>query len=132
MTLRKPKELPLFDDVDRLQQDAHAPHKHLRLITGEELKDQAMHAVLDHTEPSYKSLLEGALLSFPAGRRITVEDLTRVVGRPPAGTHFNAVGAIVNAMARRGLIRKTGRMIKAERPGMHATELAEWEVVKFA
>ena len=131
MPIPRLKELPLFDPLDQIQKDAHGSRKHLRLVAGEELKEEGMRAVLDATPEPYKLRIQHALLSFPLFHRITVEDLTHIAGRPPEGTHFNAVGAIINGLAKRGFIRKTGRMVKAQRPGMHATELAEWEVLKW-
>lgn len=128
MAKRKLIETPLFDPIDELQREAHAPRKHLRLITGEELKEQGMARAVQAVSPTYRALLQDALLLFPIGRRITAEHLTKIAGRPP-DDRFNSVGGIVAGMAKRGLLRKTGRMIKAERPGMHATELAEWEVI---
>lgn len=131
----------LFDAIDQIQQDAlraslWAKGQGQREIdpdaTGDERKENAMAAVLGK-KPSqiYKGHLEAALFQFPPRSRFTVEQLTGFAGRPPEGVHYNAVGAIVNGMATRGLIRKTGRMVKASRPGMHATELAEWELVKY-
>jgi hypothetical protein len=101
-------------------------------LTGEERKQAALAAVVEKSPAqTYKENLESALFSFAHGARFTAEQLTGIIGRPPEGVHFNAVGAIVNGMATRGLIRKTGRMVKSIRPGMHSTELAEWELVKY-
>lgn len=128
----------LFNVLDRMQQDAHAAwepgvgSREPADLTGDERKESALAGVLRKTPAQiYKGHLEAALFQFPLFSRFTVEQLTGFAGRPPAGVHFNAVGAIVNGMAVRGLIRKTGRMVKASRPGMHATELAEWELVKY-
>lgn len=94
--------------------------------SGRELRDEAFSRVLSNTPEDYKRAFADAVARFPAGRTFTVEDVTEVVGRPPEGTHYNAVGAIVSGLARRGFMVSTGRMVNAARPGMHATKLAEW------
>ena len=38
----------------------------------------------------------------------------------------NAVGAVMNAAAKRGWIVKTGRRVTAKRKTLHAAELTEW------
>ncbi len=128
----------MFDVIDRMQQEAHAARYAPPVrtpdpdATGEERKEEAMAAVVEKRPAQiYKEHLESALFAFAHGSRFTVEQLTGIIGRPPEGVHYNAVGAIVNGMATRGLIRKTGRMVKSIRPGMHATEIAEWELVKY-
>ena len=128
----------LLDVIDRMQAEArlgYYPPAKITIdsdATGDERKAQAMDAVISKSPAQiYKGHLESALFEFPPRSRFTVEQLTGIVGRPPEGVHYNAVGAIINGMATRGLIRKTGRMVKAIRPGMHATEIAEWELVKY-
>lgn len=127
------KEMPLFDELDAMQREAHATHPPLRLVqTGDELKAEGMRQVLKKASKTYKAMLEHALLHFPHGRLITVEDLTFIAGRPPEGTHFNVTGALIAGMAKRGLIEDTGRMVNAKRPGMRATRLSIWRVIKYA
>lgn len=135
--------LPLFDLLDRLQQDAHGPcyMGPSRPVafgsqpeTGADLKAEGMDSAMK-PKPSkvYQGRLEDALLHFKVRDTFTVEQLTGIAGRPEIwGAHFNSVGAIVNGMAKRGLIEKTGRMVQAQRPNMHATELAQWRLVKYA
>lgn len=55
----------------------------------------------------------------------TSEHVTAQVGLPPSGSP-SAVGARMTAAAKRNKIRKTGRMVKAERPNQHAAMLTEW------
>lgn len=55
----------------------------------------------------------------------TSEDVTERVGMPP-GSSNSAVGSLMNAAAKRGTIRWTGRMAKAERPNQHAALLKVW------
>lgn len=94
---------------------------------GERRKAEGMESVLANTAEEYKRAFTAEVERLPKGLRFTVEDITARVGRPPQGTHYNAVGALVNRLAWRRLMRKTGRMVKARRPSLHATELAEWE-----
>lgn len=126
---------PLFDIIDRMEQEAHSPRLGVIFAaarTGPQLRDEAMMKVLAKRDAQlYKGRLEFALFSFRVNDTFTVENLTGIVGRPPETVHFNATGAIVRGMATRGLIEKTGRMIQATRAIMHATELAEWRLLKY-
>ena len=56
------------------------------------------------------------------GRPFSAEDVRRLVGPP---SHPNAMGARINAAARRGLIVKVGT-ITATRPERHANEMRLW------
>lgn len=58
------------------------------------------------------------------GLTFTSEDVTAVVGLPPAGSP-NAVGAMTRACAIRNGYRKVGRK-QATRVNQHATEIAIW------
>ena len=131
-------ETPLFDalQVNQAERGTHLP---ARLpppedSTGEELKEIGLeNAMKPKASKVYQGRLEDALLHFPVRSRVTIEQLTGIAGRPETwGARFNSTGAIVNGMAKRGLIQKTGRMLQAQRPGMHLTETAEWEVLKYA
>ncbi len=126
---------PLFDIIDKLQQEAHSARVGVIFAaagTGPQLRDEGMQkALAKKAAQIYKGNLESALFSFQVNDTFTVEQLTGIIGRPPEGVHFNSVGAIVAGMAKRGLIEKTGRMKHAQRPGMHATELAEWRLLKY-
>ena len=99
--------------------------------TGDQLKAQGMALVLSRTPSQvYRDHLIAALQSFPTGARITVEDLTEIVGRPEKyGASYNCVGAIIHGMATKGLISKTGRMVKPARPERHSADIPEWEVL---
>src|SRR5438105_4045576 len=104
---------PLFDIIDRLEQEAHSPRLGVIFAaagTGPQLRDEATQKVLAKKAAQlYKGHLEFALFSFRVNDTFTIENLTAIVGRPPEGVHFNSVGAIVRGMATRGLIEKTGR-----------------------
>lgn len=65
-----------------------------------------------------------------SGQPFTSEAVVAAIGLPSgtvASNRNNAVGAIMNAAARAGFIRKTGRRVLAHRRPSHARELAEWE-----
>lgn len=60
----------------------------------------------------------------------TSEDVIAVVGLPSGGIGKdanNAVGAMMTAMAKEGVIKKTGRRVQSQRPSSHGAELTEWE-----
>lgn len=64
-----------------------------------------------------------------AGIPFTSEDVLDVVGLPSGetGQHKNnAVGAMMYGLARRGLIKKTGRHVQSRRAHSHAAELTQW------
>lgn len=102
-------------------------------ISGDELKEQGMSKALSKkASQEYREKLIAALSKFPVKTIITVERLTAVVGRPPEGVSSSAIGAAVNTMAKRGLIRQTGKWVKPERKERHSTKIPEWEVLKYA
>lgn len=63
-----------------------------------------------------------------SGRRFTSEDVVMQVGLPNDVdvNANNAVGALMNSLARQRLIKKTGLHVLAVRPESHGRELAEW------
>jgi hypothetical protein len=58
-----------------------------------------------------------------SGVPFTVEDITREVGLP---SHRNAVGSLVNTLARAGIIEWTGEMRQAQRGSRHANLNRVW------
>jgi len=123
--------------VDKMQQEAHGP-KFATIfsgpqVTGDALKTEGMDKTLSKEQSKlYRDKLTDTLKVFPVRTRITIEQLTGIVGRPPEGVSNNAIGAAVNSMAKKGLIRETGRRIKAGRKERHSGDVREWEVVKYA
>lgn len=97
------------------------------LEAGRTERDEGLRVVRDHTPETWAERFDECALRFAAmanGRReFTSEDVTEIVGQPP--NHPNAVGARMNALAKRGLIVKTGYR-QAERPNQHATVIATW------
>ena len=64
------------------------------------------------------------------GARFTSEDVVSIVGLPNgeiAKDANNAVGAMMNGLAKRGVIRKTSERRPSRRPTSHGAELAVWE-----
>src|SRR5438105_4607107 len=123
--------------VDAMQKDAHGPRFGSIFaglpVTGDDLKEEGLSKVMrKQASRLYRDMLVDALKVFPIRSRITVDRLTSIVGRPPEGVNPNVTGAIVAGMAKQGMIRKTGRMIKSERRQRHSGEAAEWEIVSFA
>jgi hypothetical protein len=59
------------------------------------------------------------------GDPFTSEDVTAVVGQPPEGCSPNAVGAVMNAAAKAGQIRRVGDA-QARRRNQHATRIGLW------
>jgi hypothetical protein len=57
------------------------------------------------------------------GRPFTSDVIVAEVGMPP---HYNAVGARMNAAARKGIIRKAG-YTQGARPSAHARTVAVWQ-----
>jgi len=63
------------------------------------------------------------------GWAFTSEDALSVVGLPRAEVGVNAnnvVGAMMNGLAKRGIIQKTAERRKSRRPSSHGAELAVW------
>lgn len=63
------------------------------------------------------------------GAPFTSEVVTAVVGLPRHAIRMNrnnAVGALMSAAAKRGIIHKTGRYVPSQRRRSHGAMLAEW------
>ena len=63
------------------------------------------------------------------GWAFTSEDVLSYVGLPrlDVGTNANnAVGAMMNGLAKRGIIQKTSERRKSRRPSSHGAEIAVW------
>ena len=96
----------------------------------EDRKEEGMRRAIDNARTTWKGAFRAELERLATTRHpFTSETVTTRVGRPSGlviqGAN-NAVGAMVNAAARIGLIRKTGRRVKSGRPTSHAAELTEW------
>lgn len=68
------------------------------------------------------------------GQRFTSEDVIEIVGLPAGKVSTNAnnaVGAMMNALAKRNIIKKTNERRKSRRPNSHGAELAVWIGASF-
>lgn len=99
--------------------------------TGKELKEEGiMLALMPGTLDEWKAEFNKAVDLLCESRvTFTSEDVLDLVGLP-SGTiksnANNAVGAMMNALARSGEIRKTGERRPSKRPSSHGAELAVW------
>src|SRR5258708_913684 len=117
-----------------MQHDAHGPRLGSifsgKPLTGDDLKEEGISKVMrKELARKYRDQIIEALKIFPVRSRITVDRLTGFVGMPPKELNPNCIGAIIAGMAKQGMIRKTGRMVKSERRYRHANASAEWEMV---
>lgn len=99
------------------------------LAMGEAGKERGMgqaevtQAVLN---PEWTDKFDAVVTALALSRvEFTSEDVTARAGQPPSGSG-SAVGARINAAAKKGIIRWTGAMRKAERPNQHAALLKVW------
>jgi hypothetical protein len=95
---------------------------------GEKLKERGM-SVAEQSEAmsgsTWAQRADATIRALALSREeFTSEDVTRQVGLPVRSS--GAVGARMNAAAKRGVIAWTGRMAKARRPNQHAALLKVW------
>lgn len=120
--LRK-AQLPLWtdDDVKRWADEREA---------GRAGKETGMARALSGAAKAWLDHAYGCLIILAAsGAPFTSEDVTEMAGLPTGATgqhSNNAVGALMNAAAREGIIRKTGRHVPSRVQTSHATEINEW------
>lgn len=99
---------------------------------GQALKDQGMERALSpETIEEWKEQFRSATVTLAkSGNGFTSEDVLDRVGLP-SGTiksnANNAVGAMMNGLARRGVICKTTERRPSRRPSSHAAELVVWK-----
>ena len=68
------------------------------------------------------------------GQRFTSEDIIETVGLPTGDIGINAnnaVGAMMNALAKRNIIKKTNERRNSRRPNSHGAELTVWIGASF-
>ena len=96
---------------------------------GRAAKDEGMNRALDAAAEWRESAYATIAVLARSGEPFTSEDVVALVGLPVGGVgtnRNNAVGAVMNASAKRGWIVKTGRRVTAKRRTLHAAELTEW------
>lgn len=98
---------------------------------GETLKDEGIAKALSKSGLNeWQDKVKAWTWARNAGARFTSEDIIEEFGLPTGqvGTNKNnAVGAIMNAIAKKGVIRNTGDYVKSSRPSSHSAVIAVWE-----
>ena len=87
-------------------------------------------ALASHAAKLWKSEFQAVVEKMPVARRFTSEDVTAVCGLPTGRVTYNgnnAVGAMMTALARKGIIRKTSIRVPSRRKHAHGAELIVWE-----
>lgn len=77
----------------------------------------------------WKDAFRDYVESRPAGQVMTSEDILAAVGLPTGKVGMNlnnSVGAMVNGLARRGILRKSSVRVRSRRRSSHAAELVVW------
>lgn len=100
-------------------------------VTGLTAKDAGVAAALAPNDvQDWKQRFEAEAIRLGReGAYFTSEDIVKAVGLPrtDVGTNANnAVGAMMNALSRKGVIRKTRIRRLSQRPTSHGAELAVW------
>lgn len=113
---------PLFDKVFSGTPAPTGPP-----LTGRDLRDGGMQSVIQHTPEEFKQLLRARVEGFARGYRFTIENVVDDLGGRPSHVHPNAIGAITAGLVKRGLMKRTGETVKADRPSLHATDCVLWE-----
>lgn len=91
---------------------------------GELLADQGMIATLNAAaQEQWRSDAYDWLADLIPGELVTSSDLVGALGMPPSP---NAVGAMMNAAARAGLIEPTETYVRSTRPSCHAAIVRVW------
>lgn len=95
-------------------------------LTGKDLRDSGMESVLANTSDEWKAKFRGAIESLNQGTKFTIERITDSIGPRPIETHYNVIGALTFALAKKGVIGRTGETFKAERASLRHTDVPEW------
>lgn len=78
----------------------------------------------------WKAKFKESVRTFARTRQpFTSEDVIAVVGLPCGDVAMNAnnaVGAMMTALAKKGVIHKTGNRVQSRRKSSHGAELTEW------
>lgn len=96
---------------------------------GKSLRDQGEEQALTAADEAWRVHFEMVVERLADSKRpFTSDDVVQVTGLPhrSSANRNNAVGALMAAMAHRGVIVKTGRIVQARRVLSHARELREW------
>jgi predicted nucleic acid-binding Zn ribbon protein len=105
------------------------PDRKITGRSGPELKESGM-ALANSKHVEWQGRVHSFILTLRGGRQLTAEEITDSCGLPTVGhgsNKNNSVGATMNALAKAGLIRKTGEYVKSSRPERHSAMIAVWE-----
>jgi hypothetical protein len=98
---------------------------------GLDLKEAGMQQALEHALDEWKDRFRATVTHLAnTGLPFTSETVIAEVGLPTsqiASNANNAVGAMMNGLSRKRVIRKTGRRVLSKRASSHGAELTEWE-----
>ncbi len=115
-----------FDDGAPKSTDIATAKARLEGLVGK----QTGQATALRTYPEWQTAFRKEVVTLAATRMpFTSEDVIDAVGLPSGDIGKdanNAVGAMMTAMAKQGVIRKTGNRVPSKRPTSHAAELTEW------
>lgn len=96
--------------------------------SGEQLRDEAIARVSANAPPNWIDDAINAIRHVALKHRLlSSDDVWPLVIQPPEP---RALGAAFQEAARRGIIRKTDRVIASRRPECHGRPIAVWEVVQ--
>lgn len=98
----------------------------VRRLTGTDLKRSGQESVYSHTPDWYKEAFKKAVERLSSGTRFTIEDIRSSIGDPPESVSVNCMGSLMNMVAKKKLIKKTGLHVPAKRESRNANEIAEW------
>jgi hypothetical protein len=87
-------------------------------------------ALASHAAMLWKSDFRAAVEKKQPGDRFTSEDIVAIAGLPSgrvAANANNAVGAMMTALAKAGVIRKTSARVPSRRKSSHGAELVVWQ-----
>ena len=94
------------------------------------LKERGMkQALKPDVLAAWKDEFRAYISSMPHDSEFTSEDVVDAVGLPSGDVRMNAnnaVGAMMNGLARKGVIAKTGLHVQSKRPSSHGAELILW------
>lgn len=94
-------------------------------LDGPARRDEGTTRVWSHADEQWKANAWDAICALATlGDPFTSEQVRAIVGDPDKP---NAMGALFLRASKAGIIHRTGRVRRATRPSLHATDLPEWE-----
>lgn len=94
---------------------------------GIEARDEAVQRVEENTDPAWKAVAERFVHGLPVEAEFTTDRVWFHLERASVTTpEPRALGAIMLALSRAGVIEKTGRYIQTTRPKAHARPIPVW------